>query len=577
MKRIGVIIAVFLICMLTAGGSAEDTPVITWTDYSEPTAAVESAGRPVMRSDRLTEEQKSEYYYEPCVLGNAAIKRGEIRAIEFCDSLENAVSDAWDISRAGDGSVMAWTVDDEKGKKLFIAGQGGITAPKDSSYLFARYDHLEEINFNNCFFTDNTVDMSFLFNRCESLKSVDVSSFDTGSAKTMQGMFYGCIALTSLDVTGFNTSNVRNMQSIFRGCTDLDTIDVSGFDTSDVRSMKYMFYNCSGLTSLDVSGFDTGEARDLSCMFYGCGNLERLDVSHFDTSNAVDFSSMFYGCSSLERIDVRGFKTGNVMDMNSMFSGCTSLAGLDVSKFDTANVINMQNMFYHCDSLETIELESFDTHNVKSMSHMFAYCGKVTALKVDGFDTGSVKTMKDMFYQCDALKAVDVSGFDTGNVTDMSRMFGRCGGLTRIDLSAFSTGNVKNASKMFASCGKLTELEVSDRFILLKREKLEAEEMFDGCPEELEMLRDGSSLSSGEWLKQATITPGMKYGDKSDSVMWLQRVLAKLGYLSSEADGSFGQETDKALTNYQMDHLDSGLYPNGVADEGTIKMLCASM
>ena len=58
--------------------------------------------------------------------------RSDIRSVVFKDTLADMPEDAWDVSEAQDGSVMAWVAQDV----LTIAGEGGVTANPDSSQLF---------------------------------------------------------------------------------------------------------------------------------------------------------------------------------------------------------------------------------------------------------------------------------------------------------------------------------------------------------------------------------------------------------------------------------------------------------
>ena len=224
----------------------------------------------MLRRDDLSDEEKNEYYYDPFVLGNETIKRSEIHFIEIINSLDDAGNDAWDVSAAEDGSVLAWTQDDINGwKKLFIGGPGGVAAPIDSSYLFARYENLEGIAFNNCFYTDATTSMKYMFNRCGSLAELDISGFKTGNVTALNHMFSGCESLASLDVASFDTSKAVNMQGMFQDCTFLQKLDLSGFDTSQVTNLSYMFSGDGNLTDLNVSGFNTSNSTSMQYMFNG--------------------------------------------------------------------------------------------------------------------------------------------------------------------------------------------------------------------------------------------------------------------------------------------------------------------
>ena len=194
--------------------------------------------------------------------------------------------ESWDISEAGDGSVMAYveeTVADEDGNstyKLTIGGKGGIIANES---------------------------MIGYFDGFEKMTSIDLSVLDTSEVTNMIGMFYGCRNLTSLDVSNFDTSNVTNMSIMFSSCSSLTSLDVSKFDTSQVTSMYGMFCWCSSLTSLDVSNFDTSQVANMFAMFYNCNKLTNLDVSNFDTSKVTDMRGMFCHCPVRDTIDQTKF------------------------------------------------------------------------------------------------------------------------------------------------------------------------------------------------------------------------------------------------------------------------------
>ena len=89
-----------------------------------------------------------------------------------------------------------------------------------------------------------------MFNYCDGLTSLDLSSFNTQNVTDMYHMFYGCSGLTSLDLSSFNTQNVTDMRSMFDNCSGLTSLDLTPLDTSNVTSMESMFCNCSSLTTL---------------------------------------------------------------------------------------------------------------------------------------------------------------------------------------------------------------------------------------------------------------------------------------------------------------------------------------
>ena len=222
-------------------------------------------------------------------------------------------TESWDISEAGDGSVMAYSEDDGTGNgtyKVIIGGKGGIIANESMIGYFAEFNKMT---------------------------SIDLSALDTSEVTNMMGMFSGCSSLTNLDVSNLNTSNVTNMIEMFAACGGLTNLDVSNFDTSNVTNMSGMFGECRRLTSLDVSNFDTSQVTEMSFMFDCCGKLPSLDVSNFDTSEVTDMRFMFNCCSSLTSLDVSNFDTSQVPDMSDMFCDCPAWDAVDKTKFAGAN------------------------------------------------------------------------------------------------------------------------------------------------------------------------------------------------------------------------------------------------
>ena len=222
-------------------------------------------------------------------------------------------TESWDISEAGDGSVMAYVEDDETGNstyKLTIGGKGGIIANESMTGYFYWFSEVTSIDLS-ALDTSQVTDMEHMFHFCYGLTSLDVSNFDTSQVTNISHMFYACRSLTNLDLSNFDTSQVTNMGFMFSGCRKLTNLDVSNFDTSKVTNMESMFDYCSSLTSLDVSNFDTSEVTDMSSMFYRCSKLTSLDVSNFDTSKVTTMYAMFCKCPAWDTVDQTKFAGAN--------------------------------------------------------------------------------------------------------------------------------------------------------------------------------------------------------------------------------------------------------------------------
>ncbi|MEY8391610.1 BspA family leucine-rich repeat surface protein [Lachnospiraceae bacterium 45-W7] len=271
----------------------------------------------------------SDFYLE-----NNGYSREQMLSVTFVDTLENQSENAWDVSAEQNGTVMAWVNPAGADQyELYVGGEGGVQAPLSCKGLFKNYKNAVEINFNQCYDTSKTADMSDMFYGCQSLGQLDISSFDTSQVADMHQMFYECQSLRQLDVSKFDTGQVTDMSSMFWGCSALEELDLSSFDTGRVTNMKTMFLTCSELRQLDVSSFNTSQVTNMNAMFDYCRSLEQLDVNSFDTSQVTDMAKMFYYCESLKQLDVSGFDMSNVKEDKDMFEGCSAeVAGLGEHK-----------------------------------------------------------------------------------------------------------------------------------------------------------------------------------------------------------------------------------------------------
>lgn len=245
--------------------------------------------------------------------GQGEIRRKEISKVVFLDALENKGEDYWDVSEAGDESVIAW----EEDGVLYVAADGVISLSRSALGMFSSFTNLKEIEFND--------------------------NIDTSQVTDMQDMFLGCWNLQEINLSCFDTSNVTSMSSMF-GSTSIQQLDVSTFDTTNVVSLAGMFANCENLQYLDLSNFNTAKLESMSSVFANCCALSYVDLSSFNTGNVDDMNGLFYRCYSLKELDLSGFDTAKVKDMSWMFAAC-KMSQLDISRFKTDSLENTTGMF----------------------------------------------------------------------------------------------------------------------------------------------------------------------------------------------------------------------------------------
>ena len=316
--------------------------------------------------------------------------------------------ESWDVSEAGDGSVIAYLEDDGSGNstyKLTIGGDGSLIAPTDCNFLFSNFTNVTTIDLSSLD-TSQTTSMSDMFLSTSTLTELDISNFDTSKVTNMVRMFSGS-GLTNLDVSNFNTSNVTAMQEMFRGIKVTD-LDLTNFDTAKVTNMQWMFSQCSQLETLDLSSFDTSNVTSMASMFTNSYALEELDLTSFNTSNVTNMSNMFISCTSLTYLNVSSFNTSKVTTMVSMFRDLYVIKELDLTNFDTSNVTNMAGMFTNSYALEELDLTSFNTSNVTNMSSMFYGTSSLTEIRVSNLWDMSSVTSADVMFERSGVSSVTV-------------------------------------------------------------------------------------------------------------------------------------------------------------------------
>lgn len=286
------------------------TEQVSLSEYTQRTQS--KNGSRVLMEDPMQYNVDENGYLETFPVFGTDLMRNQVASVTFLNTLKDAPDTVVDLSAARDGSVQSWIVPNGNRFDLYIAAEGGVKAPANSSGLFAYYDGATSISFNN--------------------------SFDTSGAVYLDQMFYGCSSLKNVDLSGIDTENAETLDFFFAGCAGLTTVDVSSFDTANVTGFSFMFDECTGLKTLDVTNFNTSKAVDMAGMFSNCWFLEKLDLSNFHTENVTDMSFMFSNCVKLTDLNISNFDTASVTDMTYMFYDTKNLQNLDLSGFDVSNV-----------------------------------------------------------------------------------------------------------------------------------------------------------------------------------------------------------------------------------------------
>ena len=240
--------------------------------------------------------------------------------------------------------------------------------------LFYKCKNVDEIDLSHFDSSSISGKIIGMFGNCESLISLDLSTFNISQVTDISHMFAYCYKLTSLNLSNFNTSKIERMFQLFHKCQLLTSLDLSSFDTSKVETMGYMFSGCKSLTSINLSNFNTPEISNISHMFQDCENLNSVNLSSFNFSKTIHMTLMFGECFSIKTIYFSNSETPELEYLGSIFRNCISLVSVDLSYFTTKKLKNIDNMFFNCSSLTSVNLSNFNTSTIILTNSIFEGC-----------------------------------------------------------------------------------------------------------------------------------------------------------------------------------------------------------
>lgn len=323
---------------------------------------------------------------------DSGILRSSIEKVTFQNTIPNNITDTdqpIDVSLNGDNSVIAYFKDEDKNSKyeMYIAANGMIIG-KDLSTLFNYYKELVRVENANYLDTSEVTSLRVMFQRCQKLEYVDVSSWDTSNVTDLHGLFNNCYALSSIDVSHFNTANVITMKSVFSGCRSLTSINLSDWNTSKVTDMDRMFFDTLISDFSSISHFDTSKVTDMEFMF-GLKNVIKPNdasislsfLSNWDVSKVTNMHAMFQNINITSFLPFTSWDVGKVQNFRNMFlqpsySVVTTLDGLE--NWDVSSATNMENMFKSMNNLnDASAINNWNIDNVTSFEGMFKNCNGV--------------------------------------------------------------------------------------------------------------------------------------------------------------------------------------------------------
>ena len=197
-----------------------------------------------------------------------------------------------------------------RAKQIVITGKISLNSSNSADFLFDGFSNVSKI--------------------------VGLEHLDLSQATSTIYMFNDCENLTSLNLSSFNTANVTEMRAMFRKCRALTALDLSSFNISKVIDMEAMFEGDENLADLNISSFKTTLPVDLGATFKNCASLVELNLENFcipDTNlGEVELEDTFYGCTSLRKLNIKNIAIGD-NEYENMLAKLPSLNTLVLGKY----------------------------------------------------------------------------------------------------------------------------------------------------------------------------------------------------------------------------------------------------
>ena len=382
------------------------------------------------------------------------------------------------------------------GSELFLAG----TKIPVLKAMFEGFLSLREICGSNLLDSSKSRDLSRVFAGCLSLKSVDLSDWNTSYAESVEGVFDGCIQLDEANLSGWDLSRCKTISAMFRECNHLQTLDVSKWDVSQVQDFSDAFACCYELKTLDVSKWNTASARNMEGLFNRCSSMTELDVSAWKTDEVTNFRYMFHRCEQLKKINLKNWQIRADADCRDMFLRMFGSIVLPRQRrfrtlLPTDNWGKKQLRKDTLSRISAVELTKekkvpawFDScWSVDEAESGFLFCvkqGDCLRLCSRGGSMYANENSRQLFCFADEsghswLQRIDgLDLLNTRYVEDFSFMFsGNCS-LRSLNLKDFNLCNAKNMMGMFLNCKKLNELS-NDNWQI--PENADTQGMYQGC------------------------------------------------------------------------------------------------
>lgn len=388
------------------------------------------------------------YILNPNWLNGASINKNSITNIDILPygvASPSSYDHTWDLESSNGlkgfkngTNIYIWAADD---KDIYL--------PDDASYLFSdagddKFTSLAAINNLDVVYTNETTNMSHMFDGASSILEINAVNFDTRNVTNTSYMFNGCSDLLYIYASDiFNVNNVTDSQNMFNDCLKLRSKEMNGgFDEFIYDSTKIDKERAFCKIAFDID--------------YG-GSLERKynNKGYFTDNNyriKGDWFNVIPGGNKDDVITIRFDRYDDPIPSGTRY--------ILPDSYGLALYYDGETITFHPDRDKPICLNGgneegyfADFYNLTSFENLIY------------LDTSHAATFKYAFASLRSLETIDVSKFVTDHITSLYGMFEGCTNLKEINgTGSWNTGWVWLSSYAFKNCRQLKELDLGNLY-----------------------------------------------------------------------------------------------------------------
>lgn len=195
----------------------------------------------------------------------------------------------------------------------------------------------------------------------KNIKVINISGWDTSNVESFYATFKGCEQLEQIiGIEDLDFSKAHTISYMFYKCENIKSLNLSKWKVDKIKMLSHLFYECLRLE--EIKGLEKWRLNPIGnlsfdSMFNKCEELKSIDISSWKVENVRDFDYMFRRCYELTSIgDISGWKPEHLDSMEGMFFSCTKLrnigdidiwSDIDYNRFNKS--LYCLNAFKNCD------------------------------------------------------------------------------------------------------------------------------------------------------------------------------------------------------------------------------------